>query len=167
MSIICEQCGHRNREAASSTPTAVSVPLSSSAPPQLRAALEAVNQAILRQQTYLSELETQRRTLKLKLAQIAYPVHLLPPEIIARIFVDCLPVHGRVRPSPTAPPLLLAQICRDWRAIALGTCELWRSLDIVFIQRAGDKTDVPNAGALPIMKTWLSRAKGQPLSFTI
>ncbi|KAJ7656791.1 hypothetical protein DFH06DRAFT_465227 [Mycena polygramma] len=166
MSIICEQCGHRNGEAASSTPTAQSVPLSS-ALPQLRAALEAVNQAISRHKMYLSELEAQRSTLALKLAQIVYPVQLLPPEIIARIFIDCLPVHGRVRPSPMAPPLLLAQICRDWRVIALGTCKLWRSLDVAFIQRPWDRKDVPNDGALPIMKTWLSRAKGHPLSLTI
>ncbi|KAJ7656752.1 hypothetical protein DFH06DRAFT_1045407 [Mycena polygramma] len=167
MSIICEQCGHRSGEAPSSTPTALPMPLSSSAPLQLRAALEAVNQAILGQRMYLSELEAQRRTLQLKLAQIVYPVHLLPPEIIARIFVDCLPVHGRVRPSPTAPPPLLAQICRHWREIALGTCELWRSLDVAFIQYPGDTTEVPNDGALPIIKKWLSRAKGHPLSLTI
>ncbi|KAJ7607129.1 hypothetical protein DFH06DRAFT_1112039 [Mycena polygramma] len=164
MSSICEQCGH---DAPSLPPTVMSVPLSSSTTPQLRASLEAVNRAIWRHKMYLSELEAQRRTLELKLAQIVYPVHSLPPEIIALIFVDCLPDHRRVRPSPMAPPLLLAQICRDWREVALGTCELWRSLDVAFIQRGRDRTDVPNDGALPIMKTWLSRAKGHPLSVAI
>ncbi|KAJ7684317.1 hypothetical protein DFH06DRAFT_3666 [Mycena polygramma] len=140
--------------------------LSSSPPPQLRAALEAVNRGILRHQMHISELEAQRRSLELKLAQIVYPVQSLPPEIIAHVFVQCLPVHGRVRPSPMTPPLLLAQICQQWREIALGTCELWRSVDVQFIER-GDGTDVPNDGALPIIKTWLSRAKGQSLSLTI
>ncbi|KAJ7642585.1 hypothetical protein DFH06DRAFT_1333973 [Mycena polygramma] len=138
MSIICEQCGHRNGDAPS---TALSGFLGSSSPPQLRAALEAVGQGILRQQMYLSGLEKQRGALELKLAQIVYPVLSLPPEITAHIFVECLPAHGRVRPSPMSPPLLLAQICRDWQEIALGTSELWRSLDIAFIRGGGDRAD--------------------------
>ncbi|KAJ6471744.1 hypothetical protein C8R47DRAFT_742515 [Mycena vitilis] len=163
MSIICEQCGHRG-DSLSIPPLIMSA---ASSPPHLRASLDAVNQAILQHTIYLSELEAQRRTLEFKLAQIVYPVRLLPPEIIARIFVDCLPDHGRVRPSPMAPPLLLAQICRDWREIALGTCGPWRSLDVTFIQRGRDRTDASNDCALPIMKTWLARAKGHSLSITI
>ncbi|KAJ6487096.1 hypothetical protein C8R47DRAFT_952223, partial [Mycena vitilis] len=76
-------------------------------------------------QTYISELTAKRDTLELKLAETVYPILSLPPEITARIFVECLPIHGRVRSSPTAAPLLLAQICRDWREIALDTCQLW------------------------------------------
>ncbi|KAJ7668777.1 hypothetical protein DFH06DRAFT_1039284, partial [Mycena polygramma] len=164
MSIICEHCGHRNGDAQFTAPSGS---LSSSSAPQLRAALEAVNQGILRQQMYLSELDKQQDTLELKLAQIVYPVLSLPPEITARIFVECLPVHGRVRPSPTAPPLLLAQICRDWRETALNTCELWHSVDVAFAKQHWDLPDIANDGALPIMKTWLSRAKGHHLSLTV
>ncbi|KAJ6559907.1 hypothetical protein B0H19DRAFT_864058, partial [Mycena capillaripes] len=54
-----------------------------------------------------------------------YPILTLPPEISARIFVECLPSHGRVRPSTVTAPLLLAQICRDWRHIAISSCQLW------------------------------------------
>ncbi|KAJ6516588.1 hypothetical protein C8R47DRAFT_960799 [Mycena vitilis] len=109
---------------------ALSPTLGSSSPPQLRADSESVNLDILRHETYVSELRAKRATLELKLSQIHYPVLSIPTEIIARIFVESLPVHGRVRPSPTAPPLFLAQICRQWREIALHTCHLWRSVDI-------------------------------------
>ncbi|KAJ6457146.1 hypothetical protein C8R47DRAFT_919272, partial [Mycena vitilis] len=92
---------------------------------QLRADLETVNVEILRQQAILSELDARRQSLERDLAQIIYPVFELPPEIISRIFVQCLPTHGRIRPSPRTPPLLFTQVCRDWRDIALSTCELW------------------------------------------
>ncbi|KAJ7652535.1 hypothetical protein DFH06DRAFT_537066 [Mycena polygramma] len=46
----------------------------------------------------------------------------------SRIFVHCLPSHGRVSASPSRAPLLLAQICRHWREVAIATCGLWRSL---------------------------------------
>ncbi|KAF8193168.1 hypothetical protein K438DRAFT_1463251, partial [Mycena galopus ATCC 62051] len=54
-----------------------------------------------------------------------YPVLTLPPEITARIFMASLPSHGRVRPSQSTPPLLLAQICRHWREITLSSYKLW------------------------------------------
>ncbi|KAJ7131164.1 hypothetical protein C8R44DRAFT_592305, partial [Mycena epipterygia] len=54
-----------------------------------------------------------------------YPVITVPYEIIALIFVHCLPADGRVKPSPHAAPLLLAQICSAWREIALRTRQLW------------------------------------------
>ncbi|KAJ7115355.1 hypothetical protein C8R44DRAFT_538360, partial [Mycena epipterygia] len=54
-----------------------------------------------------------------------YPVITVPYELVAHIFLHCLPADGRVRPSPRAAPLLLAQICSDWRQIALETKQLW------------------------------------------
>ncbi|KAJ7140755.1 hypothetical protein C8R44DRAFT_530102, partial [Mycena epipterygia] len=54
-----------------------------------------------------------------------YPVLTLPDDITSRIFVECLPTHGRVRPSPRNAPLILSQICRQWREIALSISDLW------------------------------------------
>ncbi|KAJ7703692.1 hypothetical protein B0H17DRAFT_901456, partial [Mycena rosella] len=54
-----------------------------------------------------------------------YPVLTLPNEITSRIFIDYLASHGRIRPFMRTAPLLLAQICRPWREIALSTCKLW------------------------------------------
>ncbi|KAJ7812946.1 hypothetical protein B0H14DRAFT_3478508 [Mycena olivaceomarginata] len=101
------------------------------------------------------------------LGQIVYPVLTLPPEITTRIFVESLPSHARVRPSPVTAPLLLAQICGDWRRIALSSCELWNSVDIAFITQRWTHKQQPNDGALPLLETWFDRAKGLPLSLTI
>ncbi|KAJ7039809.1 hypothetical protein C8F04DRAFT_279802 [Mycena alexandri] len=110
---------------------------------------------------HLEEVESGRRELQTELGNIVYPVLTLPPELVSQIFVHCLPSHGRVRPKVDTPPLSLSQICRDWREIALSSCELWSSLDLLFT--AGS----PNDGALPLLETWFSRAKDYPLSVTI
>ncbi|KAJ6566244.1 hypothetical protein B0H19DRAFT_870849, partial [Mycena capillaripes] len=53
------------------------------------------------------------------------PALSLPYELISEIFIICLPLHRRVRPSRKCAPLLLAQICGHWRSIAIATPELW------------------------------------------
>ncbi|KAJ7921446.1 hypothetical protein B0H13DRAFT_2655962 [Mycena leptocephala] len=101
------------------------------------------------------------------------PIFLLPPEITATIFGHCFPSPsdsplaqglGRVheetfsdvpRPSPHAAPLLLTQICRQWREICLDTPDLWASI-------AFDDT-----GSIELLKTWLSRARNHPLTVSL
>ncbi|KAJ7643432.1 hypothetical protein DFH06DRAFT_936666, partial [Mycena polygramma] len=73
----------------------------------------------------IERLERERDELESSLSSLAYPVLALPFDITSRIFLQCLPAHGRVIPSAARAPLLLAQICHDWREIALSTCELW------------------------------------------
>ncbi|KAJ7111678.1 hypothetical protein C8R44DRAFT_632393, partial [Mycena epipterygia] len=61
----------------------------------------------------------------MELSHVVYPVLTLPTEIITRIFVECLPSDEFVRPSPSKPPLTLAQICSRWRDISLSTRGVW------------------------------------------
>ncbi|KAJ7932274.1 hypothetical protein B0H13DRAFT_1857108 [Mycena leptocephala] len=170
MMVVCENCGHPNVHPRDSN-TDSSLPFPSprstfSLPVQLRADLDNVEQAILRYQTYLAALETKQLELEMELGQIVYPVLTPPSEIIVRIFVQCLPSHGRMRPSPVTAPLLLAQICRHWRDIALSSCQLWNSVDVAFTLRSRRQRR-PNDGELPLLETWFARAKGLPLSLTI
>ncbi|KAJ7637378.1 hypothetical protein DFH06DRAFT_1478838 [Mycena polygramma] len=158
MTVLCQKCGHRPVNAFRlvsrnyvSPPTEVyESPESSSPfhPPQLRADLEAVDVEILRHQAILSELDARRQSLEHDLARI------------------CLPAHGRIRPSPVTPPLLLTQVCRDWREIALSTCELWCSVDVAST-KVGYEKELPTDSALTLIDTWFSRAKAQPLSLAI
>ncbi|KAJ7359389.1 hypothetical protein DFH08DRAFT_769322 [Mycena albidolilacea] len=165
MTFVCERCGHRDyRSSFSFSQQGVftaSGGSDSSSPEQLRANLDQVKTTILRQKAYLDELEETRRRLESELAQIVYPALTLPPEIVSRIFVECLPGHGRVRPSPDAPPLSLAQICRHWREIAISSCELWASVDMdgFFSDGTGHEKE--------LLQMWFARAKGRPLSVTI
>ncbi|KAJ7128523.1 hypothetical protein C8R44DRAFT_873239 [Mycena epipterygia] len=117
-------------------------------------------------------------------------LHILevPDDITTEIFLRCLPVHGRVRPSPTVAPMLLSQVCSQWRAIAHATTELWRSLDLFpalhyFEPHPIDKSDshmwanivttrtpediAADTEALAFIKTWFYCAKDQPLSLTL
>ncbi|KAK7053559.1 hypothetical protein R3P38DRAFT_2850942 [Favolaschia claudopus] len=87
----------------------------------------------------------------------------LPPEIISDIFILCLPVHGRVKPAPGTAPLLLAQICRRWREIALDTRQIWCSIYLE-IPRESSRWDTYSQTALRLLQTWIPRAKGYPLS---
>ncbi|KAJ7185152.1 hypothetical protein GGX14DRAFT_331556, partial [Mycena pura] len=91
--------------------------------------LAQIDAEILRFRTYaeghVAALEEQRRAISARLETVVYPVLSLPNEITSRIFLECLPHYGRVCPSPHSPPLLLTQICRHWRNIALSMGELW------------------------------------------
>ncbi|KAJ6496257.1 hypothetical protein C8R45DRAFT_823327, partial [Mycena sanguinolenta] len=126
-----------------------------------RTALAQVKLQITRYKEELVRLEETQRKLEANLSRVVYPVSTLPPDITSYIFLHCLPTHGRVTPSPAAAPLLLAQICRHWRQIALSTCRLWSSLYI----DPGDGTKrIVEDRVRMLLETWFSRAKGTPLS---
>ncbi|KAJ7108320.1 hypothetical protein C8R44DRAFT_299040 [Mycena epipterygia] len=123
-----------------------------------RANLAEIKAKIILYKDCLLALETEERELEDSLALLVYPIITLPNEITTHIFVACLPEDGRVMPSPRTAPLLLAQICRQWRNIALSTGELWRSVHLV-IGRSDDQDR-----ARLLFDSWLSRARGHPLS---
>ncbi|KAJ7896133.1 hypothetical protein B0H13DRAFT_2523441 [Mycena leptocephala] len=70
------------------------------------------------------------------------------------IFRRCVPSGSPPRPSPSTSPLLLTQICRQWRKITLNTPDLWCSLAF------GDDSSVE------ILKLWLLRAGSLPLDYS-
>ncbi|KAJ7184676.1 hypothetical protein C8R46DRAFT_465191 [Mycena filopes] len=134
-----------------------------------RLALAKIKSQITLYKKYIAALEEQADKLEEGLALAIYPVLSLPTEITSTIFVHCLPPHGRVEPSLSKAPLLLAQICHDWRQIALGTCALWTSVHItpafdvqgLFNQAVRFGRDNRTSG---LLQTWLARAKASPLS---
>ncbi|KAJ6472865.1 hypothetical protein C8R47DRAFT_1053933 [Mycena vitilis] len=176
--IVCSNCGHDSIEPVPLTASFHGVDDAST--PHLRAQLDQVKSsimrhtaclkelrsAVLRQQTYLDTLEQQRKDVLMQLAHAEYPVLTVPADIVSRIFVACLPdyAHGRVRPSAGKPPLLLGQICRRWRGIAISSSELWTSVDI-FFPYFRQREYWP--WAFPLLEMWLSRANGRLLSVTM
>ncbi|KAJ7017211.1 hypothetical protein C8F04DRAFT_1406123 [Mycena alexandri] len=123
-----------------------------------RAFLVEIANTISQFRNYLEQLGDIQRNAEAILAAVTYPVLTLPNEITSRIFTACLPSHGRVRSSPHAAPLLLAQICRHWREVALSTCELWSSADLGTFRE--DQASC-------LLETWFIRAKCSPLSLTL
>ncbi|KAJ7221167.1 hypothetical protein C8J57DRAFT_1536670 [Mycena rebaudengoi] len=73
----------------------------------------------------------------------------------SRDFISSLPANSHPEPSPTTAPLLVSQICRHWRHIALETSELWASVYISAETRQN---------ASEFLEAWLRCAKGFPLS---
>ncbi|KAJ7089931.1 hypothetical protein C8R44DRAFT_818310 [Mycena epipterygia] len=122
-----------------------------------RAILTEIQSKIGADQNEICVRENGQRELRESLPAVCI-VLALPDDLTARIFVECLPSHGRVHPSPHTAPLLLTQICREWRVIAHSTCQLWSSIFLDFLGSHPRK-------AVKLLLAWVSRAKGYPLSF--
>jgi hypothetical protein len=55
------------------------------------------------------------------------PMNRLPIELVTKIFIHCLP-DKPVSPDRHRAPLLLGQICKHWRTMALAMPLLWRTI---------------------------------------
>ncbi|KAK0218420.1 hypothetical protein EDD85DRAFT_780989 [Armillaria nabsnona] len=65
---------------------------------------------------------------------IVCPIHRIPEDIICEIFLMCFGIEGEEKDSldRNFAPLILSQVCRDWRSIALLTSWLWSSMKLDF-----------------------------------
>ncbi|KAJ6490700.1 hypothetical protein C8R47DRAFT_977163 [Mycena vitilis] len=85
----------------------------------------------------------------------------VPTEILAEIFIHCLPNEIRpfITPDLADAPLILCEICRRWREVAISTPRLWSALHVDF-----DLMHKRGAYETDFYQTWLSRAGATPLS---
>ncbi|KAJ7236206.1 hypothetical protein C8J57DRAFT_1571073 [Mycena rebaudengoi] len=157
---VCRNCGNQELEPLS--PTLHEGHLS---PRERRAALAKVRAQILLHEKYIDALKQEEAELQAGLALVTYPVLTLPVEITSSIFLHRLPSHGRVIPSPSRAPLVLAQICHHWREVALSTGELWSSLYLsTSFYLAYTMPPARDHALRSLIQTWFSRAKTTPLS---
>ncbi|KAJ6477545.1 hypothetical protein C8R45DRAFT_1216536 [Mycena sanguinolenta] len=105
---------------------------------------------------HIATLTAERQRLRDTADTIVYPVLSLPPEITTEIFLRCIPPQSNLLESPSEAPLLLAQICRQWRQIALDTPHLWQSLFF---------TD--GETCIELLRLWLSRSGSLPLNLDL
>ena len=61
---------------------------------------------------------------------ILAPVRRLPTDVLGVIFSHCLATHRNPVMSASEAPILLTQICCDWRSVALSIPRLWSRLYI-------------------------------------
>ncbi|KAJ6450681.1 hypothetical protein C8R45DRAFT_1224048 [Mycena sanguinolenta] len=167
MPLVCQKCGHSNDWET------VLIPKSSVLAPDAfgqRVALAEIQAEIARFKTYSARyifaLEKQEEEVEARLKEIAYPILSLPPEITSRIFVECLLPDDGLSPLTARAPLLLMRVCRQWKDIALSTCQLWSSLRIDSLHTGSGEIMVPS-GTLFLLQTWFSRAGACPLSLII
>ncbi|KAJ7068792.1 hypothetical protein C8F01DRAFT_1119332 [Mycena amicta] len=106
----------------------------------IRNQISELKRDIARQTAALRESRQHLHVLETQLDEIAtFPVHTLPTEILAEIFVHCLPNEPKLhRDQPV--PLLLSQICHRWREAALRLPALWAELAVCIVDHCG----VPN-----------------------
>ncbi|KAJ7629360.1 hypothetical protein DFH06DRAFT_944937, partial [Mycena polygramma] len=86
----------------------------------------------------------------------------VPPELMEKIFSFCLPEDSGdpIVPDPAAAPLLLLNVCRKWRAIALSAPRLWSSIRVNLRSQHFENS-------LPLLECWLDRARSRPLSVAV
>jgi hypothetical protein len=66
---------------------------------------------------------------------ILAPVRRLSTDVLGVIFSHCLATHRNPIINASEAPILLTQICRDWRSIALSIPRLWSRLYIPILPR--------------------------------
>ncbi|RDB16411.1 hypothetical protein Hypma_002776 [Hypsizygus marmoreus] len=88
-------------------------------------------------------------------------IHALPPELLCEIFIHCLPpLQECPRPAPQIAPMLLCQICRYWRQVAVAFSHLWCSF-------SSCKPDDWRAIDSCLAWRYLVRSHNQPLTLEI
>ncbi|KAH0578667.1 hypothetical protein H2248_003798 [Termitomyces sp. 'cryptogamus'] len=83
----------------------------------------------------------------------------LPPELLGQILISCLSPREIARVFPInilAPPLVLCQVCRYWRNVAMSLPILWSTLCLDF--RSTPKK-------IALYRLWLERSQHHPLTF--
>lgn len=89
------------------------------------------------------------------------PACMLPPELLSTIFILCLPEDWRSSSCrPLHAPMLLTQICGQWRSVAVSTPLLWSCINFEY-------WPVKMANKIPLLETWLLRSGGSPLSIRL
>ncbi|KAK7018410.1 hypothetical protein R3P38DRAFT_2982623 [Favolaschia claudopus] len=111
--------------------------------------------------TLINSLIVERQNLRDTLDAVIYPVSSLPPEILSHIFVRCL---SSKRPAKHLAPLLLTQICRLWREIALATPELWQA---VALNARRDMVAHAHQNPERLLEMWLDRSATLPLTLSL
>ncbi|KAK0436235.1 hypothetical protein EV421DRAFT_1716074, partial [Armillaria borealis] len=93
--------------------------------------LDGLEERIAQAWATLEVLFDERRRVKRTIESyrtIVRPILRVPEDIIREVFLTCLAISGNVVDTLSGwqfAPLVLSQVCRDWRRIALSTSRLW------------------------------------------
>ncbi|KIK51411.1 hypothetical protein GYMLUDRAFT_64855 [Collybiopsis luxurians FD-317 M1] len=91
------------------------------------------------------------------------PLDRIPSEMLAEIFMWCLPLYPI--PKPSQPPFALTTVCRHWRQTAIDTPLLWRSLSIYVPLKP--LSDATVSRRLATIKLWIERSGILPLQLSL
>ncbi|KAK7012902.1 F-box domain-containing protein [Favolaschia claudopus] len=102
-------------------------------------------------------LEHAKKPAQERLDSYKYPISTLPPEIVAEVFLHFLPTYPEPPPlvGPDSPTIL-AEICRQWREIALSLPALWSAIPLTSTVKT----------VTSLAPVWLERSGCLPVSIT-
>ena len=103
---------------------------------------------------------------------ILAPVRRLSMDVLGEIFSRCLATHRNPVMSASEAPMLLTQVCHDWRAIALSFPRLWSRLYVPIFCRDSFPDTVPylfeeERSRTEEVQRWLRLSAACPLAITI
>ncbi|KAJ7448353.1 hypothetical protein FB451DRAFT_764666 [Mycena latifolia] len=122
---------------------------------QLRSRLVDIESQVADLVSQLARLHVEKEGVLASLDSIIYPVLTLPPEITSEIFLQYV--------RSCSSPLLLASICRAWRAVALSTPGLWIGFYVGSRRPDGWSPEKLS----PLLECWFSRSGNLPLTLNI
>ncbi|KAF6756951.1 hypothetical protein DFP72DRAFT_963610, partial [Ephemerocybe angulata] len=91
------------------------------------------------------------------------PFRRIPNEVFLEIFKLSMPRNHNATMSLGQAPLVLIQVCRSWRDIAMSLPQLWSSLHIPFLDGSPEFARFHAAR----VTGWLARAKGRTLALSL
>ncbi|KAF7332563.1 F-box domain-containing protein [Mycena kentingensis (nom. inval.)] len=100
----------------------------------LRAKYDQLVAERAKQASIVADLDARLQELRPQLKRIKYCLETLPHEVLSEIFVYCrstVPDVYMDMVHPLEAPLLLTQICAQWRRVALATPHLWTTFKVV------------------------------------
>ncbi|TFK70803.1 hypothetical protein BDN72DRAFT_794777, partial [Pluteus cervinus] len=133
--------------------------------------LNNLDDELVRLQAQVDEVARKREAVKDYIdahKALLSPIRRLPPEILAEVFINCLPTNRNPARSIIEAPLLLGRICSSWRRIALNTPRLWASIHIV-IPTHYDPSKITSVVKIrcEACHAWLSRSGTLPISLSL
>jgi hypothetical protein len=131
--------------------------------------LALLEDEITRQESILQDLNLQRDQISLSVRNhrlLLSNTCRLAPELLAEIFIHCLPSNHLPTRSSSEAPLVLLSVCKRWREIAIKTPRLWCGLH-VHMPNYPLRNSIMERRVEGV-KQWLERSGGDlPLSLSI
>jgi F-box-like len=132
--------------------------------------IAVLDQEIARIHEILAHIESRRQEMCRHAEEhrgILAPVRRCPDEILSEIFIHCIPAQNLHVRVTKRKPLLVDQICRRWREVALGTPALWSDVTVMHQERKNDAGRQAEREA-EMAQEWLRRAGvGRPISLKL
>ncbi|KAK7057757.1 F-box domain-containing protein [Favolaschia claudopus] len=130
---------------------------------QDRAFLAEKDARIFELEARISALRAANKSAREQLNSYKYPVTTLPSKIVREVFLYMAPSYPYLLPLIARySPLLLTQVCSQWRKIAHETPALWRAIDLTLSRKR--QTSIDARLATFLASSWLARSSSLPLS---